>query len=499
MPNARASTSRSTSASTGGGRSCPSSPGAAFTPTLGTEDGEHVLSVKGAPEILLPRCAHQNGKKLKKRHVRKLLSEAHAIARQGYRVLAVASREASPSEEPPRDDEVRELGFLGFVGLADPVRGSARAALHDLAGAGVRVVMVTGDHPSTAEAIAHELGLPTAELVTGPEVDALDDDALADRVEDCAVFARVTPAQKVRLVRVLSARGKTVAMTGDGANDAAAIALADVGIAVGAHATGAARSVADLVVTDGRIETIVDAILEGRAMWASVRDAVSILVGGNFGEIGFTLVPGLITGRSPLNARQLLLVNLVTDTLPSLAIAVAPPRHEEVEKLLREGPDASLGTQLDRDLVTRAVVTGGLAAVAYTLSRLTGAGPRRAGTVGLLTLTGSQLGQTLAAGGRDLGVVAASVGSIAALLAIVELPGLSHFFGCTPLGPIGIAEAFGMSAAATGLAWAAPRILDVVELRAKARRERPIVPREPIPSIVAPEDEPFPGLIVTAA
>jgi cation-transporting ATPase I len=392
---------------------------------------------------------------------------------------------------------VCDLVFLGLVGLADPVRASARAALRDLSDAGVRVVMLTGDHPSTAEAIAEELDLPSHEVVTGADIDALDDDVLADRLERASIFARVTPAQKVRLVRVLSARGKTVAMTGDGANDAAAIALADVGIAVGAHATGAARSVADLVVTDGRIETIVDAILEGRGMWASVRDAVSILVGGNFGEIAFTLLPGLLSGRAPLNARQLLLVNLVTDTLPSLAIAVSSPRREDLERLMREGPEASLGRRLDRDLVVRAAVTGSAAAAAYTMSRLTGGGPARAGTVGLVALTGAQLGQTLIAGGRDLGVFAASVGSLAALFAVIEIPGVSHFFGCRPLGPVALSQAVGTTVAATAVAWALPRWLERREARAQ-RGSAAAVPPDRV-SLVEDEDEPLFGGLLEAA
>lgn len=463
------------------GPELPFEPGRGFHASIGAEDGARVLSVKGAPETILPRCARTREGKLRRRQQKRLLKEARTIGRQGYRVLAVAER-AVPRSAEPCDDEVCDLVFLGFVGLADPVRASAREALRALDEAGVRVLMLTGDHPSTAEAIAEQLDLASAEVVTGAEIDALDDDTLGERLEQASIFARVTPAQKVRLVRVLAARGRTVAMTGDGANDAAAIALAHVGIAVGAHATGAARSVADLVVTDGRIETIVDAILEGRALWASVRDAVSILVGGNFGEIAFALIPGLITGQAPLNARQLLLVNLVTDTLPSLAIAVAPPQLEDVERLLREGPEASLGERLDRDLVTRAVITSSAAGAAYAMSRMTGAGPARAGTVGLMALTGAQLGQTLISGGRDLGVLAAAVGSLAALLAVVEIPGVSHFFGCRPLGPIALTQALGTTAIATGIAWALPRWLE-------GR-----VPREPRRAMPAPDDE---GAIIT--
>src|SRR5690606_30022900 len=151
---------------------------------------------------------------------------------------------------------------LGFVAFADPVRDTAKAAVDALRRAGVDVVMITGDHPSTAAAIAAELGLTAGQqaVLAGPELDRLDDEALDARVEQVSVFARVTPSQKVRIVRALQQRGRTVAMTGDGANDAPAIRLADVGIALGGQATASARRAADVVVTDGRIETIVEAV-----------------------------------------------------------------------------------------------------------------------------------------------------------------------------------------------------------------------------------------------
>src|SRR5690606_27393235 len=177
-----------------------------------------------------------------------------------------------------------------------------------------------------------------------------DDDALDARLEHTTVIARATPRQKARLVAALRRRGRVVAMAGDGANDAPAIRDADVGIALGAASTPAAREAADLVVTDDRIETIVEAVLEGRALWRSVRDAVSILVGGNLGEIGFTVLGGLIGGRPPLNARQLLLVNLLTDALPALSVAVSPPARVSPEQLFVEGPEASLGAALTRDV-----------------------------------------------------------------------------------------------------------------------------------------------------
>ena len=224
------------------------------------------------------------------------------------------------------------------------------------------------------------------------------------------MFARVTPAQKVRVVEAYRRGGHTVAMAGDGANDAPAIRLADVGIALGRNGTNAAREAADLVVTDDRIETITDAIVEGRGMWASVRDSIALLLGGNLGEIAFTLGAGVLrAGGSPLNARQLLLVNLFTDILPALALAVRPPASTNPESLLHEGPDASLGRALTREVLVRAGVTAGSATGAWLAARMTGTAPR-ASTVALVALVGAQLGQTMVAGWRSPLVVGASVG-----------------------------------------------------------------------------------------
>jgi cation-transporting ATPase I len=311
--------------------------------------------------------------------------------------------------------------------------------------------MVTGDHPRTAEAVAAELGVLTGDVLSGTDMDKLDDEHLAELLPKVSVFARVTPSQKVRVAQLLRASGQIVAMTGDGANDAPAIRAADIGLAVGKRATAAARDAADIVVSDNCIETIVDAVVEGRILWAAVRDAVAVLVGGNLGEIGFTVGAGLF-GAQALNTRQLLLVNMLTDVVPAMALAARRPPGVTPEQLLAEGPDASLGESLNRDIGVRAGATAGAAGAAYVAARLTGT-RQRASTVGLAALVSAQLGQTLIAGRLDPMVTVACAASLAALAATIQTPGVSQLVGCQPLGPLGWSTAMAAGAGATGAAW----------------------------------------------
>lgn len=412
--------------------------------TLAERHGKRWICVKGAPDVLVPFCdrwKRGTGRitRINQKSRQKILDLAHDLAARGYRVLAVAERAAV--SEVLNEDKVERLVFRGFLALADPVRATAREAVEALNHAGVGVKIVTGDHPVTALAIARELGINAEHAVlTGSEIESLSDQALATRVGKVQVYARVTPRQKARIVAALQRSGEVVGMTGDGANDAAAMRLADVGIALGERSTAAARAAADLLVIDGRIETIVAAVLEGRALWSSVRDAVALLVGGNLGEIGFTLLGGLVDGRSPLNARQLLLVNLLTDTLPALAVALRRPQGITPEQLLGEGPDASLGEALTRDIQWRAGLTTGVTSASWMVARLLGS-PQRASTVALLTLVGGQLGQAIMAGRGSREVVLAAVGTWAVLAAIVQTPGISKLFGCRPLGPLGWTQA----------------------------------------------------------
>jgi len=322
----------------------PFEPSRGYHAVLGRTRAGQRLAVKGAPEIVLPLCTHQRRRDgpvpLDDLSRRALADQVERLARQGYRVLAAAERDAS-SRRDLREDRIERLHLAGLLALTDPVRGTAAKAVRELRAAGVDVMMLTGDHPSTAEAIAAELDLQAGRLVvTGPELDALADADLDKILSEVSVFARVSPEHKVRIVAALQRTGRVVAVTGDGANDAPAIRIADVGVALGLHGTNAAKEAADVVVADDRIETIIDAIVEGRAIWASVRDAIAVLLGGNLGEIAFTVGTGLLLpGGSPLNARQLLLVNLFTDMVPAMALAVWPPPNATPETLLHEGPE----------------------------------------------------------------------------------------------------------------------------------------------------------------
>jgi cation-transporting ATPase I len=453
----------------------PFEPARGLHTTVGESGSRRLISVKGAPERVLELCTSWRSPDgdvpLDRRQRRMVEAHVEHLAGRGFRVLAVAERADARPDAPVNgsrsapdhlpDLVPRDLRLLGLLALADEARDTAAPAIAALGRAGVAVRMITGDHPTTAAAVATELGiLNGGAVLTGAQLDGLTEDELAARLPEATVFARVTPTQKVRIVEALQRSGRRVAMTGDGANDAPAIRLAAVGFAVGDRATPAARDAADVVIVGDELETIIDAIVEGRAMWASLRDALAILLGGNLGEIAFELTGSALTGHSPLNPRQLLLTNLLTDLGPALAIALQPPRDRPTEELLREGPDASLGRSLNRQIVLRAVSTAAAATGAWVVARPTGR--RRSATVGLAALVGAQLGQTLVAGRRSPLVIGTVAVSGAALFAVVQTPGVSQFFGCTPLGPAEWATAAGAAGIATcgsiALPWAASKV-----------------------------------------
>jgi cation-transporting ATPase I len=307
--------------------------------------------------------------------------------------------------------------------------------------------------------------------VTGAQLARASEAERTELVRGAAVFARLSPEQKVTLVAALRRAGATLAMTGDGINDAAAIRLADVGVAVTSTESPAARKAADVVLTDIDLTRLVDAIAEGRAMWARVRDAVSVLVGGNAGEIAFTVLGTAFGGRSPLTTRQLLLVNMLTDMFPALAVAVAAPRRaaaggeddgplaaHPLRDVLLAGPHRGFTRSVRQMVLVRGAATAAGASGAWAVGRLTGT-TGRASTMGLAALIASQLGQTAWAGRRSPLVVTTAAGSLAVLAAVVQTPGVSRFFGCRPLDPLSWLVVLGWAGTATVGAEVVPRLV----------------------------------------
>ncbi|MEV3965086.1 HAD-IC family P-type ATPase [Nocardia sp. NPDC050193] len=440
------------------------------------------LVLKGAPEVIVPRCRFDSASA--GRDAADAL--VHHLADQGLRVLAVAQCELGSVGDGTHFDQERieelatDLTITGYVGLADTVRDSARPLLQQLATARCAVALITGDHPVTARAIARQLGFPAgARVVTGAELAAADENGRAELAASAQVFARVGPEQKVQVIAALQQCGRVVAMVGDGANDAAAIRMADAGIGVTGRGSSPAREAADLVLTGDNLTALLDALVEGRNMWIGVRDALTLLLGGNAGEVVFTIVgTALGRGGAPVSTRQLLLVNLLTDMFPALAIAVSPPSPSATVAPAAAGsgypdsvlstPAPSLGRPLIEAIVRRGAATAAAATAAWAIGRWTPGTRRRSATMGLTALVGAQLAQTLVLRHDDPLVVATAVGSAAVLVAVVEMPGVSQFFGCTPLGPVAWAGVLTAVSGATALvvlspAWFARRTEELID------------------------------------
>jgi calcium-translocating P-type ATPase len=393
-----------------------------------TQINRHV-SVKGAAEVLLPRCTAvlRGGRRrpMDERERAALVALADRLAGEGLRILLVARGAAGNVEDP------QDLTALGFVGISDPLRAGVTAAVDRCHRAGVRLIMLTGDYPVTARAIAAEVGLSAdgRPVLTGDEMARLDDAALDQRLGDVEVVARITPLDKLRIVESLQRRGHTVAMTGDGVNDAPALRLADVGVAMGHSGTEVARQAADVVLRDDELGTMVEALVEGRAFWQNMRRALALLLGGNLGEVGLIAGAAALAGGGAMTARQILTVNLVTDVLPALAVAVQPPEHRDLATLAREGTTA-LDTPLRQDIIRRGVATAAPSLAAFLAARRLNA---QGSGVAFGSIVGTQLAQTLDLGraeGRLSAPVVGAVGASAALTAVaLTLPPLRAFLG----------------------------------------------------------------------
>jgi Ca2+-transporting ATPase len=322
--------------------------------TLHRTDNSLVAYVKGAPEVLLGSCTEYltaHGEvPLRDEELQRVIGAGRRMAEEAMRVLALA-RQCNATHESVNGG----LTLLGLVGMIDPPRPEAKAAVEKCEAAGIKVVMITGDHPLTAKAIAADLGiLKRGRVVTGAELDEIPDDALKTEIRNIDVYARVSPAHKLRIVGALQAHGHVVAMTGDGVNDAPALRKADIGIAMGITGTDVSKEAAEMTLNDDNFASIVAAVEEGRGIYGNIKKYLMYLLSANIGEIGLMAGASLMGLPMPLTAVQILYVNLATDGLPALALAVDPP-EDDIMRLPPRNPRSGIFTRS----VVRLMVLGG--------------------------------------------------------------------------------------------------------------------------------------------
>ncbi len=303
--------------------------------TVNRMAGKNIVIVKGAFDMLAERCVCGD--------VARAKEMTEAMSRDALRVLAVAYKEIDTVPEDPTSEELENgLCLMGLVGMIDPPRPEAKEAVAVCRRAGIKPVMITGDHVVTASAIAKELGILEEgdRAITGAELDAMNDTELDAAVESISVYARVSPENKIRIVKAWQRKGQVVSMTGDGVNDAPALKAADIGCAMGITGTDVAKGAADMTLTDDNFATIVDAVREGRGIYANIKKVVGFLLGTNIGEVVAVFVAMLVWHESPLLSMQLLWINLVTDSLPAIALgmeAVEPDVMDHKPKPKHEG------------------------------------------------------------------------------------------------------------------------------------------------------------------
>jgi Ca2+-transporting ATPase len=314
-----------------------------MTTVHNTPDGQLLYCMKGALEAVLPSCeaAYFQGRhvRIDEGTVRRIHSVGEQMAKDALRVLAFAYK--TPPEELQALEESgseRGLVFLGLMGLMDPPREEVKDAVQKCYDAGIKVVMITGDHKGTAQAVAEELGLLSSggRILTGTELDSLGPQEFDQVVEDVVVYARVSPEHKLRIVRALKGKGHIVAMTGDGVNDAPALKNADIGVAMGVTGTDVTKEAADVVLADDNFASIVAAVEEGRAIFDNIRKYLTFLLSANTGELLIMLSAGLLGYPLPLVPVQILFVNLATDGLPALALGIDPPMQDLMHRPPRD-------------------------------------------------------------------------------------------------------------------------------------------------------------------
>jgi Ca2+-transporting ATPase len=347
--------------------------------TIHKINGKYLAITKGAPDVLIKKCTHINQETsidnfrqsdLSNSQTQTIQNENLKMAQKALRVLGVAYKylENLPTK---LDQEVIEnnMTFVGLIGMIDPPRPGVKEAINTCRKAGIKTVMITGDHIATAKAIAKELNILKngEKAITGQELDQMTDETLKDEIKNASVFARVSPEHKVRIVKAWQKTGAVVAMTGDGVNDSPALKNADIGIAMGKTGTDVAKNASDMILADDNFITIVEAVKQGRNIYDNIKKAIHFLLATNIGEI-VTIFMGLVLGfKSPLLAIQLLWVNLVTDSLPAIALGLEPAEKDIMNRKPVNSRKGLFADGLWSKIITEGILIGALTLVAFSI------------------------------------------------------------------------------------------------------------------------------------
>ena len=351
-------------------------------------EGKTVVIVKGAFDVMAARCVKGDLEAAREKN--------DEMSRQALRVLAVGYK-VIPSLPEELTSEALENGLtlLGLVGMIDPPRPEAKAAVATCRKAGIKPVMITGDHVVTASAIATELGIlgPEDRAITGAELDAMDDKALDENVEHIAVYARVSPENKIRIVKAWQKKGQVVSMTGDGVNDAPALKAADIGCAMGITGTDVAKGAADMTLTDDNFATIVDAVREGRGIYANIKKVVGFLLGTNIGEVLTVFFAMILWHKTPLLSMQLLWINLVTDSLPAISLGMEAVESDVMEHRPKPKDEGIFAHGLGVQVVLQGCMFALLTLIAFVLGERYGGSLEAGQTMAFMVLALTQIVQ----------------------------------------------------------------------------------------------------------
>jgi Ca2+-transporting ATPase len=414
-----------------------------------------VIAVKGAPDVVLDLCTHyqtiQDKRRTMTEEVRKrIMTATDTMTQDALRVLGVAYREVQKASEDVEALE-KDLTFVGLIGMMDPAREEVKPALQKAAHAGIRTIMITGDYPNTARAVAESIGLLQAghKVLTGSDMDRMSDVILGNEIKQVDVFARVSPQHKMRIVDALQSDGEVVAMTGDGVNDAPAIKRADIGVAMGVTGTDVAKETADMVLTDDNYVSIVHAVEQGRVIYSNIRKFVYYLLSCNMAEIAIIFLGTLITKNSPLAAIQLLWLNLITDGAPALALGTEKGDPDIMSQPPRPPKEPIINRFMVVGIIIQTIAITSVSLAAYFLGLKMHTGQpdqiQFAETMAFITLSASELFRAYTARSeryplfkigmfKNKNMNYAVLSSMLLLLAVVYIPFLNNIFNTVPLG-----------------------------------------------------------------